>query len=238
MPVRVSFRAAAVFLATISACERPHEPKVVLVLVDITASVRSFDPAQRAWQMVVNRLKPGDRIVLATISNSTYLDYKPTLDREIPTLNVVKDNELVYRNRLNDVRNALNDAMKTLVERAADVRPMRTDILGGFLVASQVFAEDRRPRKILALLSDMQEDANDTNLVRMTLEDKSIAHTIKTLSQRGLVPNLAGARVYVAGADAPSLEKFEEIRRFWTAYVAEANGKLDVYGSALFGNDE
>lgn len=238
--------AATASLITTSGCDPQNPPapsreaKVVLVFLDVTASVQSFDGARRAWRAIAERLKPGDRIVLAPIGDNTYLDYQPALDREIPTISIVKDNEIDYRARLDEARQSLDQAMDGLIARADAQRPKRTDVFGAFQAASQVFAEDPRTRKALVFLSDMQEDAGTENLLRITLANETIAQINDAQRQSGLVPDLYGARVYVAGADAPSLAKFEEMRKFWLAYVKAANGDLEPsrYGSALFGFQE
>jgi hypothetical protein len=85
------------------------------------------------------------------------------------------------------------------------------------------------------LVSDMLEDSEEYNFERQQLNDGFIQRVIAEQKKKGRLPDLSGAKVYVAGASAKSANTALEVQKFWIAYCKAANADLTSqnYGSAL-----
>lgn len=222
----VSLLAAAMF-----ACTASRPARVLLVFVDVSASVKDFAIYRDAWAKIVAGLQPGDRLILAQISDRTYTGFRPLLDYEIPRYSPWRDNKLVYEKQCK----ALQATFATTLDRSLNVpRAQRTDIFGALLEAEKVFKGDRR-QGTLILLSDMLEDSGTYNFEKQHFTDAFREQVIADAARGGRLPDLAGAEVYVAGASAQDTGRACDVQKFWLAYVKAANGKLsrENYGPAL-----
>src|SRR5262249_50277561 len=85
-------------------CSASPRPRVILVFADVSASVKDFAVYRDAWSKIVSSLRPGDRVILAQISNRTYTDFRPALDYEMPRFDWWRDNKLTNEARLKDAK--------------------------------------------------------------------------------------------------------------------------------------
>ncbi len=205
--------------------------RVFLVFVDVSASVKDFAVYREAWSKIVGALQPGDRVVLAQISDRTYTGFRPLLDCEVPRFSAWRDNKLVYEKE----RQSLEASFASALDRSLrGPRAQKTDIFGALQEAEKVFKGDRRPGTLI-LLSDMLEDSEVYNFEKQRFSDDFVRRTIADAAREGRLPDLSGATVYVAGASARSAARAEDVQKFWLAYTKAANGKLsrENYGPAL-----
>jgi hypothetical protein len=81
----------------------------------------------------------------------------------------------------------------------------------------------------------MLEDSEEYNFERLKLTDDFTQRVIEEQKKKGRLPDLSGAKVYVAGASAQSANKALDVQRFWLAYCKAANADLapQSYGPAL-----
>ncbi len=216
-----------------SACQNsPTQlPKVVLVFMDVSASVRDFTVYRDSWAKIVDALKDGDRIILARISAETFTQFRPLLDRELPVFNLLTDNKLRYEKQLKQIHEELVGAINQALTAP---RSSKTDILHALSLAEKIFHGEPR-RHILVLISDMLEDSDEYNFERLKLADNFTQHVIEEQKKKGRFPDLGGAKVYVAGASAANANKALDVQQFWLAYCKAANGDLAAqnYGPAL-----
>jgi hypothetical protein len=229
--------------ALVAACDSqatPADHKLVIVFVDMSASVRDHSVYEDAWAKIIDEkerderkrhLRYGDRIVLGMISSDTYTRFRPALDQELPIFNPFKDNKLKYERRIKEIREGLAGSLKTVL---SGKRSAKTDIMNCLALAEKIFAGDKR-RRVLVILSDMLEDSEDYNFERVKITDVFTRKVIEAKRQRGELPDLGGATVYVAGASAATAGRAHEVERFWIEYMKAANGKLTPqnYGPAL-----
>ena len=216
------------------ACQRGETKaaKSVVVFVDVSGSVKDFEVYREAWSRVIDRLRGGDRIILGRITDETYTRFRPVVDRELPAFNPLTDNKLTYEKRVKEIRQEFPQAFETAL---AAPRSPRTDVMNTLVLAAQIFAGDPRHRRVLVILSDMLEDSNEYNFEQVRITDEFIKRVIDSRRQRGRLPDLGGATVYVAGASARTAEKAHQVQRFWLEYMKAANASLlpQNYGPAL-----
>ncbi|MGH7964907.1 MAG: hypothetical protein ACRERD_24350, partial [Candidatus Binatia bacterium] len=101
-------------------------------------------------------------------------------------------------------------------------------------LAEKIFHDEQR-RRVLVLVSDMLEDSEQYNFERLKLTDDFTRRVIEDHRKKGRLPDLGGAKVYVAGASATSANKALDVQSFWLAYCKAANADLapQNYGPAL-----
>ena len=227
---RVKFMLALSLFSAALGCGASRPAQVVVVFVDVSGSVKDFAAYRGAWAKITAALQPGDRLVLAQISDHTYTAFHPVVDSEIPRFSYWRDNRLVQETRVKALRERFAE---TLDRSLSGSRSARTDIFGAFLASEKVFKGDWR-RGTLVLLSDMLED-DEYRFENAHLSDGFTREVIAKTSRERRLPDLAGATVYVAGASAKNMRKACEVQNFWLAYVKAANGRLvpEHYGPAL-----
>jgi hypothetical protein len=228
-------RAASIILALVilsaAACTSTRPARVILVFVDVSASVKDVAVYRDAWLKIVSTLHPGDRLILARISDRTYTAFRPVLDCELPRFSYWRDNTLLHEARMK----ALHDTFAaSLEESLKGARSRRTDVLGAFSAAEIVLKGDRRQGR-LVLLSDMLEDSEAYNFEKAEITEEFGRRILAAASRERRLPDLGGAMVYVAGASAGNNSKAWEVERFWLAYAKAANADLsrERYGPAL-----
>jgi hypothetical protein len=208
--------------------------RVVLVFVDLTQSVRDSDieriytPTLRSLN---DALQPGDRFVLAEISEQTLGSFTPHLDLEMPrTGRSMEDNDA-----LDAGKQRIRDQWRKLLGRKGKAKA--TVILDSLNAGSQILSRDARPRKQIVILSDMVEESKSANFAKSLPTPASTDTLISERRAKGLLPDLRGAQVYVAGASAPTGEAYVQIQNFWLRYVQAAGGQISekTYGRVALG---
>ena len=81
----------------------------------------------------------------------------------------------------------------------------------------------------------MLENSEEYNFERLKLTDSFAQQVIEQQKKKGRLPDLGGAKLYVAGASAKSANLALDVQRFWLAYCKAANADLapQNYGPAL-----
>jgi hypothetical protein len=221
----------SLLVAATFGCTGSRPARLVVVFVDVSASVKDFAVYRDAWAKIVGALQPGDRMILAQISDRTYTGFRPLPDYEVPRFSPWHDNKLVFEKQWK----ALQATFASMLDRPLSApRSQRTDIFGALLEAEKVFKGDRR-QGTLIILSDMLEDSEAYNFEKQRFTDAFLHGAIADAARKGRLPDLSGARVYVAGASAQTTGRACDVQKFWLAYIKAANGKLspENYGPAL-----
>ena len=215
-----------------------QEPRVIIILVDMSASANQArrTVCKDAFAKIYQSLRQGDRVVVGTITSRSYIDFKPTVDEEIPK-KTIWDNRLQFERNLADTKEKIRRETDKLLAREKGTQ--LTEILDSLNIADTIFHDEKEHRKILVILSDMIEDSKECNFDRDKITDEYINKVISDRQKNNLMPNFTGVKVYVAGASAADSDKFRAIETFWTRYLTESGADFSPhrYGHSLISFD-
>jgi len=209
-------------------------PRLIVILVDMSASA---DQARRtvckdAFEKVYRNLRHGDRLVVGTITSQSYIEFKPTVDEEIPK-KTVWDNRLQYEKKLADTKEKIRREVNKLLSQKQGT--LLTEILDSLNIADIIFHDEKERQKVLVILSDMIQDSKDYKFDKDKITDEYINNVIRSRQKNNLVPNLTKVKVYVAGASAGNSDQFRAVQTFWARYFAESRADFSPhrYGHSL-----
>jgi hypothetical protein len=209
------------------------KPRVIIVFVDMSGSTNQARRTtyKEAFEKIYQNLRQGDRIVVGTITSRSFIDFKPAVDAEIPK-QTIWDNRLQYEQKFAKTKKDVQTAVNTLLSQRRGTP--YTEILNSLNIADTIFHNEER-QKILVILSDMLQDSKEYKFERTRITDKYISDLIRYRKQQKMVPNLAGVKVYVAGASATNSAKFRSIERFWERYFTATGADFSThrYGHSL-----
>jgi hypothetical protein len=154
------------------------------------------------------------------------------VDEEIPK-KTVWDNRLQYERALTNAKEKIRREVNKLLSQKQGT--LLTEILDSLNIADIIFHDEKERQKVLVLLSDMIEDSKEGKFDKDKITDEYINHVIRSRQKNKLMPNLAGVKVYVAGASAANSETFRAIQTFWAHYFAESGADYSPhrYGHSL-----
>ncbi len=209
-------------------------PRLIVILVDMSASA---DEARRtvcrdAFEKIYGNLQHGDRLVVGTITSQSYVEFKPTVDEEIPK-KTVWDNRLQYEKKLRDAKEKIRREVNKLLSQKRGT--LLTEILDSLNIADIIFHDEKERQKVLVILSDMIQDSKDYKFDKDRITGEYINNVIRSRQKHKLVPNLANVKVYVAGASAADSDQFRAIQTFWARYFGESRADFSPhrYGHSL-----
>ncbi len=108
-----------------------------------------------------------------------------------------------------------------------------TDILGGLIAASELFASEPPGPKTLVVASNMwaYDKADGLELKYQRLSATQISHLVTKLDRAGKVAQLRGVCVFVVGAGLDPRRRISNaiqvsMHSFWAAYFVRAGAKL------------
>jgi len=133
-----------------------------------------------------------------------------------------------FGERIDAARNAL---IRGWSVRSATLRPdsQSTDILGAFLLASQIFAQSPAGnRKLLLIFSDLRNTASGLNLERPL----SLLHAQSLLDARHIsVADLQGITVDALGVDGAgeSTTYWQRLQAFWAEYLRQSGARVGSF---------
>jgi len=208
-------------------------PRVIVVFVDMSGSTNTARRTvyRKAFGKIYQNFQEGDRIVIGTITGRSFIDFKPVVDAEIPKQSVWV-NRISFEQNLAKTKSNINKQVEGLLSRKKGTP--RTEILNSLNIADTIFHKEKR-HKILVILSDMIQDSKEYNFERTKVTNNYISNIIRFRKKHNLVPNLAGVKVYVAGASADEARKFRSIEKFWNSYfkLSGADFSTHRYGHSL-----
>ena len=213
--------------------ENAKAPRMIVVMVDMSGSTNAARRTvyRNAFDKIYQSFREGDRIVVGTITGTSFIDFKPVVDAEIPKKSVWV-NRISFEQNTTKTKNTIKEKVEGLLSRKKGTP--RTEILNSLNIADTLFHNEKR-NKILVILSDMVQDSKEYNFARVQVTDTYIENIIKYRKRNKLVPNLKGVKVYVAGASAEEARKFRSIEKFWNRYfkVTGADFSTHRYGHSL-----
>ena len=211
-----------------------NDPKLVIVFVDMSGSTNKERGTiyKKAFDMIYKSLNQGDRIVVGTITSRSFIDFKPTVDEEIPK-QTIWVNRLKFEQNLTKTKKKIRQNVDLLLKNKHGTQ--YTEILNSLNIADTIFHNEKNRKKILVLLSDMIQDSKEYNFEKVRITNKYIANIIENRSRQKLLPNLLGVKIYVAGASAANSKRFRAIELLWTRYfeASKADFSTHRYGHSL-----
>jgi hypothetical protein len=214
--------------------EFPKKPRVIIIFVDMSDSANEArrTVCKMAFEKIYQNLRQGDRLVVGTITSRSYIEFKPTVDVEIPKKSIW-DNRLQFEKKLANAKEKIRGETNKLLSRERGT--MLTEILDSLNIADIIFHDEKERQKILVILSDMIQDSKEYNFDKDKITDEYIDKVIRDRQKSNLIPNFAGVKVYVAGASAADSNKFRAVQTFWARYFAKSGADFSPhrYGHSL-----
>jgi len=212
----------------------PENPRLIIIFVDMSDSANQArrTVCKEAFEKIYQNLRQGDRVVVGTITSRSYIEFKPTVDEEIPK-KTIWDNRLQFERKLSSTKERIRKETNKLLSRERGT--MLTEILDSLNIADIIFHDEKERQKILVILSDMIEDSKEYNFDKDKITDDYISNVIGYRQKNNLMPNLTGVKVYVAGASAADSNKFRAVQTFWTRYLTKTGADFSPhrYGHSL-----
>ncbi len=256
------------FLSIVMTASCAREPRFTVVMVDTSLTVRNFDPYKKAYDKVVNALAPGDRLVMVLVKGrvlnapqpknalvkinrghakaSISGPYRNELRDETELLQIV-DEELHVCNKITEAllecEEKIDQAKKVLsgaLDQALGMpRSDHTALLATVDEVAKYFKTAPQSERVLIFLSDMLEDSPQARFELKDPTKEFTKHYIAGRRNENNLPDLKGARVFVAGAEAKSEKKRNSVMDFWVNYLSIAGAKIDTsnYSYQLIGFD-
>ena len=229
--------------------DSPPSAKSVIILMDAsesTAKERTRAAYAEAMDTILATLKPGDALCAGWISDRSAGELTLPVFAEIPVGAPARNNKL-YRDAA--ARKAEKAACLAIDDARARVRAELqrahrdvndTHIMTSLVLAERALKKLARPRAIVVLLSDMLEDSDRLDFDEISLTAGERSKIIEAERAAGRLPALAGARIYVVGANSSDDDRILAVRAFWMEYFRAAGAELLVenYGPLIkFEND-
>jgi hypothetical protein len=212
----------------------PENPRLIIILVDMSDSANQArrTVCKEAFEKIYRNLRQGDRVVVGTITSRSYIEFKPTVDEEIPK-KTIWDNRLQFERNLTNTKEKIRRETDKLLSRERGTA--LTEILDSLNVADIIFHDEKERQKILVMLSDMIEDSKEYNFDKDKITDEYISNVIDYRQKNNLMPNLTGVKIYVAGASAADSNKFRAVQTFWARYLTKTGADFSPhrYGHSL-----
>lgn len=229
--VKVAIAGAAAF--AITGCDRLGitPGRTFVVLVDRSSTVPAADTAiyLPSFQIVLQELRPADRLVLGRVGSRSAAAFRPEGDWVIPRTRIMVRDQSARDSVAAEAQSVFNAIMATPREGA-------TDLLGALSGAADIFTREgaRRSGRVLLLLSDMLQESPQVNFLRARLDSAFAAGLIAERAAANALPDLTGVRIYVAGASAPQQrpDLLYAVREVWLQYFAATGALSDesMYG--------
>jgi hypothetical protein len=212
----------------------PQNPRAIIIFVDMSDSANEArrTVCKEAFEKIYQNLRQGDRVVVGTITSRSYIEFKPTVDEEIPK-KTIWDNRLQFERNLTNTKEKIRGETNKLLSRERGTA--LTEILDSLNIADTIFHEEKERKKILVILSDMIEDSKGYNFDKDKITDEYIDNVIRDRQKNNLLPKLTGVKVYVAGASAADSNKFRAVQTFWARYLTKSGADFSPhrYGHSL-----
>ncbi|HEV8661996.1 MAG TPA: hypothetical protein VGT06_02455 [Candidatus Methylomirabilis sp.] len=215
----------------------PDRGTAIVIFVDFSQSIRSETRAlfrQDIESRIIPSLSPGDRLLIASISDKTLTEFRPLVEATFPprpSFNGFFDNVLNHNRKVKEIDAQAGRLREEMAAQVADVFGRRlgspqTDIFSSLVLAQKLFHDEPR-RKVLVLMSDMIEDLPPYRFEQIKWNPATHQKILTELAERGLMPDLSSVCVYVSGASAQSADTAGQIGDFWRTYFERSKADMD-----------
>lgn len=212
-----------------------ERPKTIVVLVDLSDStVNARQDYISYFKMILNSMRGGDRVIVGYIAKDPSNGPILRLNTVLPVRNQLMDNADGYKRKVRKKLNGALDGFTTLVGEQS----LETPIIDVLQETQRWYASFPAPRKILVFFSDMKEySAKGLKFEgrKFSLSAQKAHAEVEKLGSTGHIADLAGVKVYVAGARDKDSSLVAQVQEFWRAYFEAAHADYEPvrYGSAL-----
>ena len=192
---------------------------VVLLDLSRSTSTANFHANVNGVGDLIQKLKPGERIVVIPISDR--FSGSVLLDKTL----AVDVGSLGLRERAD--REAIGAEWRSIAQAIKPVYA-RTDILGA--LASLPYRSNLGAVALrIYIFSDLQQDTPQLDLEHAP--SISVVPAIARLKRANAIPHLTGAKIYAVGVDpvGKSAHYYAQLREFWSAYFAAAGADLRTF---------
>lgn len=212
-------------------CNRAKvEAPSVLVMVDFSLSARQDLPEyQKHLYVILNEMPANSRLVVGKIVETTEATFNPFIDEKFPDENFWTTNPDDVTDEKDSIRKRFDARCEEAFRNPNLSR--QTNIVSALSLVNQVFPTSKR--RVLILLSDMLHSSTDFDLEKANITDRYIEAIVNMLKRQDRLPRLDGVEVYVAGARAPTEERYLAVRKFWLRVFQETGARLKSYGHPL-----
>lgn len=220
-----------------------YQSKVIVALLDLSESTNQPQIREKyaeAFREVLGKIADGDSLVVALITERSIRELEIPIKEDFPAfksefVNLLEDEEQVNANaaREKKIEALAKQAEALLQDKTRKI--IKTDIMSSLQVAERVFGSYKQPRKALIIMSDMLEDSADNNFEKEVLTEKRSSAIMAKEKGRNRIPDLKDVKVYIVGAQAPTLDQYYGVQAFWLNYFKEcgAIAQKKDYGSGL-----
>lgn len=180
-----------------------------------------FDQNIRAISKILASLPPGSRATVIGVTADSFVTPYTLLSARL------SDDTGPFSGRLIGARRTVVAAW---TKRAQNLFPsfLRTDLLGAFVYAGQVFSESRASHRAIAVFSDMRHQAHGLDLE--TPKTIDVAKALEYVEKQALFAPLEGVDVYVFGAGAHAGDRdaayWAGLRAFWIEYFRRSGATV------------
>lgn len=224
-------------------------PRVIIALFDLSESTAAQDMRSayfKGFSKIVDSLEQGDILYGACITEKSIQQLELPIQFEYPVFKPTTDNiqikpveEEEFNKKVSlEKEKLLQEAEKILFGSEGRPKILKTDIMSSFILAANVLNRYPGRKKLIVVFSDMIEDSERYNFERINLTDQKIKEILDREEKLGNIPELTGVKIYVVGAQAKSLEKYNSIKKFWTEYFKVTGAELADYSSSFLGLKE
>ena len=230
---------------------KPVPSRELVILIDQT-TVFTPDLVNTFAAKVAKTVQPGDRVSLigfSAVSNKHHVHElatvdvdrmpEPAIERDLPVRRAADLSQCVTLQKVTKAR-AIDTAVRVALKRASHTIPF-SEIVGAFRdIGGRLKASEAKTRVVIVATDGLQHSATltfyDHKAIRLLDAEKEVTG----LRARGLLSDLAGARVYVFGGGlAPPDAGFRDqaelvaLEAFWGRYIKDSGGELVAFGKPV-----
>jgi hypothetical protein len=220
---------AAVLIAVLAFVSIAFSADSVVMAIDLTASGKGIDykgnkefqKNLKAVERIIMELKAGSRFMVIGITESSFSRPYIIMNKRLG------DDPGYFGEKLREGKQILiKEWRKISKELSPDA--LSSDIFGAISLGAHSLQNEQNASKVLILLSDMRQCSRKFNFEKMaTINNTLIEKTVK----EGLIPDLTGVKVYVAGVHTigKSQGYWESLKNYWQEYFNKAGADLKSF---------
>jgi hypothetical protein len=211
------------------------ERRIVMVFVDISlSSLPERENYKHHIEKIIASLNPGDVIAGGKIIDLTIADFTPIFNVELPAFDFWNDNRTQHQKMVGKLTARMFANIDSVLQSRGKIE--KSEIINSFIICDQ-FMRNKTGKKTLVILSDMMECSSEYNFDKDDISADYINRAMLALRNKGRIPNLKNVEVWIAGAYAPSTEKYFAVQNFWNRYLKETGATSRSYSHTLLDFD-
>lgn len=155
-----------------------REPIVCVIAIDGTRSYKYTDKAKHTTMKIIESLSGNAKVYVRWITEDSTSDKNAIVTVILPDISKPKDPfntkaKERYNASIIKLQNAIKQSSKVIMA-ANNPNARRTDIYGALYASSVRFASNTNSKKVLILLTDMDDNVGNANMYKFNLENVSV----------------------------------------------------------------